>query len=50
MKTEKDKRKRLRLLNRGFKAIPPPEEGEEQQIDEEIENDPEDFDKEAHEK
>jgi hypothetical protein len=50
MKVEKEKRKRLRLLNRGFKAIPPPEEGEEQAIDEEIENDPEEFDKEAHEK
>ena len=46
LKEEKDKRKRRRLLDRGFK--PPP--GEEGEVDEEIENDPEDFDKEAHER
>ena len=48
MKEEKEKRKRRRLLDRGFKALPPPEEGEEPPIDEEIENDPEEFDMEAH--
>lgn len=50
MNEEKNKRKRSRLLERGFKAIPPPEEGEEPEPDLEIEEDPDEFDKEAHEK
>lgn len=41
---------RLRLLERGFKAIPPPEDGEEPEPDLEIEEDPEEFDREAHER
>lgn len=51
LKEEKDKRKRQRLLDRGFKPPQPvEEEGEEPPVDPEIEEDPEDFDKEAHEK
>jgi hypothetical protein len=50
MKTEKEIRKRRRLLDRGFRPPPPVEEGEEPAVDEEIENDPEDFSKEDHEK
>jgi hypothetical protein len=46
MEEEKNERKRLRLLNRGFRPLPPAEEGEEPPKDEEIENDPDDFDKE----
>jgi len=41
---EKDKRKRLRRLNRGFKAPEEVEEGEEPELDLEIEEDPDDFD------
>lgn len=51
MKAEKDIRKRRRLLDRGFKPPQPiEEEGEEPPPDAEIEDDPEDFDKEAHER
>ena len=50
MASEKEIRKRRRLLDRGFRPPPPVEEGEEPQVDEEIENDPEDFVKEDHEK
>jgi adenylate kinase family enzyme len=51
LREEKNERKRQRLLNRGFKAPEPVEEGEEgPPPDPEIEDDPEDFDKEAHEK
>lgn len=50
MKVEKEVRKRRRLLDRGFKAPPAVEEGEEPPVDEEIENDPDDFSKEDHEK
>ena len=49
--SEKDKRKRRRLLDRGFKPLPPAEEdAEEPPVDPEIEEDPEDFDKAEHEK
>ena len=48
---EKDERKKQRLLARGFKAPEPVEDEEEgPQPDPEIEDDPEDFDKEAHER
>lgn len=50
MASEKDIRKRRRLLDRGFRPPPPVEEGEEPAVDEEIENEPEDFVKEDHEK
>jgi len=51
LKSEKEIRKRRRLLDRGFRPPPPPdEEGEAPPPDPEIEDDPEDFDKEAHEK
>jgi hypothetical protein len=50
LKAEKEIRKRRRLLDRGFKAPEPAEEGEEAPPDAEIEDDPEDFDKEAHER
>lgn len=51
MKKEKESRKRKRLLNRGFKPpLPAEEEGQDPPPDPEIEDDPEDFDKEAHEK
>jgi hypothetical protein len=51
LKEEKDKRKRRRLLDRGFKApLPPEEEGMESPPDPEIEDDPEDFDRAAHER
>lgn len=48
---EKEKRKRRRLLDRGFRPPEPPEEeGMEAPPDPEIEEDPEDFDREAHER
>lgn len=48
---EKEKRKRSRLLNRGFRPpLPAEEEGMDSPPDPEIEDDPEDFDKEAHER
>jgi hypothetical protein len=51
LKEEKEKRKRRRLLNRGFRPLQPPdEEGGEPPLDPEIEDDPDDFDKEAHER
>jgi hypothetical protein len=50
MTSEKEIRKRRRLLDRGYRPPPPVEEGEEPAVDEEIENDPEDFVKEDHEK
>jgi hypothetical protein len=44
MKSEKDVRKRSRLLARGFRPPPPVEdEGEAPPPDPEIEDDPEDF-------
>ena len=50
LKEEKVKRQRARLLNRGFRPPPPAEEeGMEPPADPEIEEDPEDFDKKAHE-
>jgi len=53
-KIEKEKRKRRRQLERGWKDPPQepeePEEDAEPYVDEEIENDPEDFDNEVHEK
>lgn len=53
--SEREIRKRRRLLDRGFKPPPPPEEEEEGvepeiPLDPEIEEDPEDFDKEQHER
>lgn len=51
LKEEKEKRKRRRLLDRGFRPPPPvEEEGEAPPPDPEIEDDPEDFDKEGHER
>ncbi len=51
LKEEKEKRKRARLLNRGFRPPPPAdEETGEVPPDPEIEDDPEDFDKEGHER
>jgi len=51
LKEEKEKRKRKRLLDRGFKPpLPPEEEGMESPPDPEIEDDPEDFDKSTHER
>lgn len=51
LKEEKDKRKRRRLLDRGFRPPQPTEEDEtEPPVDPEIEDDPEDFDREAHER
>lgn len=51
LKEEKEKRKRKRLLDRGFKPLlPPEEEGMEPPPDPEIEEDPEDFDKQSHER
>jgi hypothetical protein len=51
LKTEKDGRKRRRLLDRGFKPLPPADEGDEEEPkDPEIEEDPEDFEKGEHEK
>jgi hypothetical protein len=50
LKEEKEKRKRRRLLDRGFKPpLPPEEEGMEPPPDPEIEDDPEDFDRAKHE-
>lgn len=51
LKEEKDKRKRARLLTRGFRPpLPVEEEGMEPPADPEIEDDPEDFDREGHER
>jgi hypothetical protein len=51
LKEEKEKRKRRRLLDRGFRPpLPAEEEGMEPPPDPEIEDDPEDFDKEGHER
>jgi hypothetical protein len=68
LREEKNKRKRRRLLDRGFKGIPPVEEEpvdeapiesdgeekfmneEEKDLDAEIEDDQEDFDKALHER
>ena len=50
MKTKIEQRKRLRLLQRGFKAPPPVEQGEEPEPDAEIEDDPEEFDRTEHER
>ncbi len=51
LKEEKEIRKRRRLLDRGFKPLPPPEEeGMDSPPDPEIEDDPEDFDKAQHER
>ena len=50
LRVEKDERKRQRLLNRGFKPPEPVEDEEDPPPDPEIEDDPEDFEKEAHEK
>ena len=55
MQSEKETRKRRRLLDRGFRPPPPAEEGEDgepgpEPVDPEIEDDPEDFDREAHER
>jgi hypothetical protein len=50
MASEKEIRKRRRLLTRGFRPLPPAEEeAETQPVDAEIEDDPEDFDKGLHE-
>ena len=51
LREAKQERKKQRLLKRGFKPPESVEEGEEgPPPDPEIEDDPEDFDKEAHEK
>ena len=51
MKKEKEARIRARSLSRGFKPLTPSdEEGQEYLPDNEIEDDPEDFDKEANER
>ena len=51
LRAEKNERKRQRLLNRGFKPPEPVEDEEEgPPPDPEIEDDPEDFEKEAHER
>jgi hypothetical protein len=50
MKTKKEQRKRLRLIQRGFIAPPPVEQGEELEPDAEIEDDPEEFDRTEHER
>jgi len=51
LKASKNERKKQRLLKRGFKPPEPVEEGEEgPPPDPEIEDDPDDFEKEAHEK
>jgi hypothetical protein len=51
LKEEKDKRKRRRLLDRGFRPpLPPDEEGGPIPPDPEIEDDPDEFEKEAHER
>lgn len=51
LKSEKESRKRRRLLERGFKPPQPPEEeGMEPPPDPEIEEDPDDFEKAPHEK
>jgi len=51
MRTEKEKRKRRRLLDRGFRPpLPAEEDAEGPPPDPEIEDDPEDFDKEANER
>lgn len=43
MKSEKEKRKRARLLARGFRPLPEAEEGEEPPVDPEIEEEGEEF-------
>jgi len=51
MQSEKETRKRRRLLDRGFRPPQAPEDPEDPPIpDAEIEDDPEDFDREAHER
>lgn len=50
LKEEKEKRKRQRLLARGFKAPEPADDDGIVPPDPEIEDDPDDFEKEAHEK
>lgn len=50
MKKEKESRKRRRLLDRGFRAPPPDQDPEDPWVDEEIEQDPDDFDREQHER
>jgi len=50
LNSEKAKRKRLRLLNRGFKPLPEVEEGEDAPVDEELEEEEEGFDREAHDR
>jgi adenylate/nucleoside-diphosphate kinase len=51
MRAEKEKRKRRRLFDRGFRPpLPAEEDAEGPPPDPEIEDDPEDFDKEAHER
>lgn len=51
LKEEKEKRKRRRLLDRGFRPPQPPdEEGGDPPPDPEIEEDPDDFDRETHER
>lgn len=47
---EKKKREQGRLLARGFKPLPEVEEGEEEPVDPEIVEDPEEFDRVAHER
>lgn len=49
-KSELQKRQRLRLLERGFKPMPIDEETGQKEPDQEILDDPDDFDKEAHER
>lgn len=46
MKKEKESRKRRRLLDRGFRAPPPDQDPEDPWVDDEIEQDPDDFDRE----
>lgn len=50
LNSEKNKRKRARMLARGFRPLPEVEEGEDPPLDDEIEQDPEDFDIAAHER
>jgi len=50
MDSELKKRKRTRLLARGFRPIPESDDPEVPAVDPEIEEDPEDFDKTEHER
>ena len=50
MESELNKRKRGRLLARGFRPIPESDDPEVPAVDPEIEEDPEDFDKTEHER